>query len=205
MFTPFDYKEAAKRLRAFGLGGDFNLARKLSPQQKSAITRKYNQYKSIVDYSDNYQILTVKNKTANDISIAAKKIKLKKGKTKLIIPIEKGQKVKIKNNRAVFTGGGFSEEVYKGGWDFFKNAKTVFKKKLKKGEFVTVRIGDHRPFARSFTDLNSLMNYMAAWTPKEDQKESLISHISILRTNRPLELPRRKRTNKKLKSNIRGK
>jgi len=78
MSKPFDYKEAAKRLRAFGLGGNFNLARKLSPQQKSAITRKYDKFKSIVDYADNYQILTVKTKTANDISIAAKKVKLKR-------------------------------------------------------------------------------------------------------------------------------
>lgn len=149
--------------------------------------------------------MTVKTKTANDISIAAKKVKLKKGKTKLIIPIEKGQKVKIQKGRAIFTGGGFSEEVYKGGWDFFKNAEKVFKKKLKKGEYVTVRIGDHRAFNRTFTDINTLLNYMRNWTPTDDNKNDLISHISIVRTNAPVNRPKRKRTNKNLKSNIRGK
>ena len=199
MSKPFNYVEAAKRLRAFGLGGNFNLARKLSPQQKSAITRKYQQYQSIVDYADNYQILTVKNKTAKDISIAAKKIKLKGGKTKMIVPIEKGQKVSIKKGRAVFTGGGFNEEVYKGGFEFFENAKKVFAKKLKKNEYVTVRIGDARPFNMHFKDINSLLNYMQAWTPKEDQKEKLISHISITRLDRKFELPAKRRTKKKVK------
>lgn len=199
MSKSFDYKEAAKRLRAFGLGGDFDLRYGLTPQQKSAITRKYNQFKSIVDYSDNYQILTVKNKTAKEISIAAKKVKIKGGKTKLIIPVEKGQKVRIKRGRAIFSGGGFNEEVYKGGWDFFDNAKKVFAKKLKKGEYISVRIGDHRPFSRNFPDLNSMLYYMQDWKPKEDNKEDLISHISIVRIQGPVERPKKQRTAKKLR------
>lgn len=200
MSKPFDYVEAAKRLRAFGLGGNFNLARKLSPQQKSAITRKYQQYQSIVDYADNYQILTVKNKTAKEITVAAKKIPIKnKGKTKLIVPIEKGQKVSIKRGNVVFSGGGFNEEVFKGGWDFFKNADKVFAKKLKKNEFVTVRVGDNRPFNMRFKDKTSLLNYMQAWTPKDQQKEKLISHISITRLDRKFDLPPKKRTKKKVK------
>ena len=185
-------------MRSFGLGGNYDLRYGLTPQQKSAITRKYKQFQTIVDYSDNYQILTVKNKTANDISIAAKKIKLKGGKTKLIVPIEKGQKVTIKRGRAIFSGGGFQEEVYKGGWDFFDNAKKVFSKKLKKGEYVSVRIGDNRPFNRTFTDINTLLNYMQGWTPIDEQKEKLISHISIIRTNAPVVKPKKARTNKKL-------
>lgn len=176
------------------------MRRSFSPQQKSAITRKYNQFKSIVDYSDNYQILTVKNKTAKEISIAAKKVKLKGGKTKLIVPIEKGQKVSIKRGRAVFSGGGFREEVYKGGWDFFENAKKVFAKKLKKGEYISVRIGDNRPFNRSFTDINTLLNYMHAWTPIDEQKEKLIGHISIIRTDVPIEKAKKKPTAKRLKT-----
>lgn len=204
MSNSFDYKSAAKRLRAFGLGGDFDLRYGLTPQQKSAITRKYNQYKSIVDYSDNYKILTVKSKTAKDITVAAKKIKAKGGKTKLIIPVEKGQNVKIVRGNAVFSGGGFHEEVFKGGWDFFNNAKKVFAKKLKKGEYVTVRVGDNRPFNRSFTDIKSLLNYMKEWRPNDASKENLISHISITRLDRKFDLPPKKRTSKKLK-NKRGK
>jgi hypothetical protein len=200
MSKSFNYKEAAKRLRSFGLGGDYDLRRGFTPQQKSAITRNYNRYKSIVDYSDNYQILTVKNKTASEISVAAKKIKLSNGKTKLIVPIEKGQKVTIKKGRAIFSGGGFHEEVYKGGWDFFDNAKKVFAKKLKRGEYVTVRVGDTRPFNRSFTDINTLFNYMQSWTPRDEQKEKLINHISIIRTDMPIKKVKKQRTNKKLKT-----
>jgi len=186
-------------LRSFGLGGDYDLRRAFSAQQKSAITRKYNQFKTIVDYSDNYQILTVKNKTAKEISVAAKKIKLKGGKTKLIVPIEKGQKVTIKRGRAVFSGGGFEEEVYKGGWDLFENAKKVFAKKLKKGEYISVRIGDHRPFHRNFPNLNSMLYYMQDWQPKEDNKEELISHISITRIKGPKERQNKRRTSRELK------
>jgi hypothetical protein len=194
--TPIDYKAAAKKLRAFGLGGNFDL-RSLTPQQKGAISRQYDKFRSIVEYPEQFQIVTVKNKTAKEITIAAKKVKKKNGKTKLIIPVEKGQKVTIKNGHAVFSGGGFNEEVYKGGWDFFDNAKKVFSKKLKKGEYVTVRIGDNRPFSTTFTDLNSLLHYMQAWTPTDTQKEKLISHISITRLDRKFALPPKRKSKSK--------
>lgn len=187
------------------MGGDFDLRYGLTPQQKSAITRNYKKYKSIVDYSDNFQILTVKTKTAKGISVAAKKINLKNGKTKMIIPIESGQKVTIKRGRAVFSGGGFEEEVFKGGWDFFDNAKKVFSKKLKRGEYVSVRVGDHRPFHRTFHDINTLLNYMQGWKPIEDQKEDLISHISIVRVQGAAERPKKKRTSKELKTKLKRK
>lgn len=177
------------------MGGDYDL-RKLTPQQKGAITRQFERYSSIVNHPDQFKILTVKRETAKQITVAAKKIPIKNGKSKLIIPIEKGQTVKIKNNRAVFSGGQFEEEVYKGGWDFFDSAKEVFSKKLKNNEAVTVRIGDHRMFSRKFTDLQSLLNYMGGWLPdnwgklgesKKDLaarrrlKNELITHISITR------------------------
>lgn len=171
--------------------------RTLSPQQKGAIRKQFERYSPIVNHPDQFQILTVKRETAKEITVAAKKIKLKSGKSKLIIPIEKGQKVKIKNKRVIFSGGQFDEEVYKGGWDFFDSAKAVFERKLKKGEAVTVRIGDHRMFSRKFTDLQSLLNYMGGWLPddwgklgdsKKDLakrrrlKNELITHISITKT-----------------------
>ena len=153
-----------------------------------------------MNYPKDYQILTVKNKTAKEITIAAKKVKSKNGKTKLIIPVEKGQKVTIKRGRVNFSGAGFNEEVFKGGWDFFENTKKVFKRKLKDNEYVTVRVGDNRPFSRVFNSANDLLNYMAAWLPNDWQrlgnspkdlkkrqtmKNELITHISITRLQFP--------------------
>lgn len=185
-------------MRKFGLGGNFDLRRELSPQQKGAITRQYEKYRSIVNYPENYTVKQVKNSTAEKITIAAKKVKAEKGKTKLIIPIEKGQTVKIKKGNVIFTGGGFSEEVYPGGFEFFKNAEKAFAKKLKKNEYITMRVGDNRPFSRIFKSMGELMNYAQGWNPddwrklgnsKSDMKKraklknDLISHVSITRIN----------------------
>ena len=185
-------------MRRFGLGGKFDLRKQLSPQQKAAITRQTNKYSAIVNYPDNYTVAQVKNKTAEKITVAAKKVKAKNGKTNLIIPIEKGQKVTIKGGNVIFKGGGFSEEVFPGGWDFFANAEKAFSKKLKKNEYITMRVGENRPFSRIFKTMGELLNYASAWNPddwrklgnsKADMKKraqlktDLISHVSITRIN----------------------
>jgi hypothetical protein len=196
MAKPKNYIEDAKRLRAFGLGGNFDLRRKLTPQQKGAITRQIQKFSTIVNYPDNFAVTQVKNKTAEKITIAAKKIPGKNGKTKLIIPIEKGQTVSVKRGNVVFKGGGYNEEVFPGGWDFFKNAEKAFSKKLKKNEYITMRVGDNRPFSRIFKNMGELLNYAQGWNPddwrklgasktdmkkRRELKNDLINHVSITR------------------------
>jgi len=185
-------------LRKFGLGGNYDLRRELSPQQKAAITRQADRYGSIINYPDNFAIVQVKNKTAESITAAAKKVKQKGGKTKLIVPIEKGQKVSIKRGHLAIKDKQFSEEIYPGGWKFFENAQKVFKKKLKSGEYVTIRVGGNRPFSRIFKSMGELLNYAQGWMPndwnrlgngkkamaeRQELKNSLIDHISITRIN----------------------
>jgi hypothetical protein len=66
----------------------------------------------------------------------------------------------------------------------------LYNKKLGKHEYITVKIGDNRPFNTTFPNLNSLLNYMHAWQPKDAikypnsdwaKKENMISHISIVK------------------------
>jgi len=178
------------------LGGNFDLRGKLSPQQKGAITRQIEKYSSILNYPDNYAVLQAKNSIAKKITVAVKKRAAGKGKTTLIIPIEKGQKVALRGENVIFKDGQFTEEVFPGGWDFFNNAKKAFAKKLKHGEAVTIRVGDNKPFARIFKSMGELMNYAQGWTPddwrklgksksdmkkRRELKNDLISHISITR------------------------
>lgn len=172
-------------MRKFNLGGNYDLRFQLSPQQKSAITRAHNRYKSIVNNPDNFQIVAVKNKTAKSITSAAKKVKISGGITKLIIPKEKQQSVTVKRGKVVYTEKGFTTTVMGGGMQFFDESKKAFAKKLKKGEYVTVKIGGARPFERTFTDRLSLLNYMRDWKPKDDPKADLIQSISIVRVDRP--------------------
>lgn len=186
MSKSFDYKEAAKRLRSFGLGGDFDLRYGLSPQQKSAITRKYKQFQTIVNHPEQFQILTVKNKTAKKINIAAKKIPIKNGKTKLIIPVDVGEKVSIRKGRAVYKYKGFTSEVLSSGSDFFADAEKAFKRKLKKNEYIQVQIGSAKPFKKTFTDLKTLLFYTNNFTPKDDPKDYLIQQLIFTRVEMPV-------------------
>lgn len=126
---------------------------------------------------------TVSNKTARHIDTAALKVKTKTGKTRVFIPTPEGQKAHIKKGRVIIESKNYREEIYPGGWKFFENAKKLFKKKLGKNEYITVRIGNNAAFNRTFKDINSLLFYMRNWNPKDEgeEKDDLIGHISIVK------------------------
>lgn len=130
-----------------------------------------------------FSVKTVSAKTAKNIDTAALKIKTKTGKTKLFIPTPHGEKATIKKGRLILDSKNYREEIYPGGWQFFENAKKIFKKKLGKNEYITVRIGDNSAFNRTFKDINSLLFYMRDWNPKDalESKDNLIGHISIVK------------------------
>lgn len=161
----------------------------MTPQQKAAITRKHNKHKSVLNNLQDFARVIVNSNTAKKIDADSMRVKTKTGKVALFIHKEKDQRVKVKRGRVIKESQQYREEVYPGGWNFFDNAQKVFKKKLKRNEYITVKIGDHQAFNRSFKDINSLLNYMAAWTPKDKKtakgrarlKEELISHISIVK------------------------
>jgi hypothetical protein len=176
------YKEKARLLKRAGLM-KIDLRETPSPLQKAAITKTFNKHKSVLNNLQDFTIRTVSKATSKNIDTAALKIKTKNGKEKLFIPTPHGEKVRIKKGRLNLDTKNYHEEVYPGGWNFFDNAKKVFKKKLGKNEYITVRIGTNSAFNRTFKDINSLLFYMRDWNPKDalETKENLISHISIVK------------------------
>lgn len=168
---------------------DIDLRKKLTRQQKSAITRKHNKHKTIVTHLQAFAQRIVNKSTAKEIDTAALKVKTKSGKIKLFIPTPEGQTAHIKKGRVVIESKNYREEIYPGGWNFFKNAEKLFKKKLVKNEYITVRIGDNNSFNRTFKDINSLLFYMREWQPKDplETKENLIGHISIVKVKDDLQ------------------
>jgi len=57
------HKIRARKLKAAGLI-DIDLRRKLTAGQKSAVTRKYNECRDIVNHPENYERISVSKKTA---------------------------------------------------------------------------------------------------------------------------------------------
>lgn len=162
---------------------DIDLRKTLTPAQKGAITKRHNQHKSILNHLQQFTTRTVSNKTAKNITTAALKVKTKSGKTKVFIPTPEGQSAHIKKGRVIIESKNYREEIYPGGREFFENAKKLFKKKLGKNEYITVRIGSNNAFNRTFKDINSLLFYMRDWNPKDEgeEKDDLIGHISIVK------------------------
>lgn len=176
------YKEKARLLKKAGLL-NIDLRKTPTSSQKGTITKAFDKHKSLLSNLQDFTIRTVSRKTAKSIDTAALKIKTKSGKEKLFIPTPHGEKVRIKKGRVNLDTKNYHEEIYPGGWQFFDNAKKIFKKKLGKNEYITVRIGENAAFNRTFKDINSLLFYMRDWSPKDAQesKQNLIGHISIVK------------------------
>lgn len=181
----------AKKLKAAGLI-DIDLRLKMTPAQKAAVTRKYNQCRDIVNHPENYEKISVSPKTAKtaDWDIARKATAKK---VSLWIPKEDNGAAKIKRERVagkilpvlILDYPTHTEKVYPGGFRFFEVAEKVFTKEHDPRHWITARIGENASFKTArFDDRAALMNYLQAWQPKDarwkDRKHELIKHFSVV-------------------------
>lgn len=183
--------DKAKKLKQLGLI-DFAIPRKgkehhLTPAQKGQITKFANKHKSILNNPQGYAVRHVSKATAKTLDLAA--LKVKKGKrVTAFIPHEKNETVQILKNGVVKKSkGDYVKRIYPAGWNMLETADKIFKRKLRRGEYVMVQIGKNAPFMQTFTSKIQLLNYLQAWQPKDKNKtkEQLISHFALVTVRDP--------------------
>jgi len=176
--TDNKYKEIAKKLKLNKLIS-YDLRKSLNPQQKAAITRQWNQYGDFIegDY--------VKRSVSKKRAIKMKQTGFKTHNKNVWLPTEgfDKHKIRIKGDKVIYS----SADKYRIipiqlKSEFLAKLKKLSKKKLKRGEFVTVKIGVNAPFWKLFTSYGELLNYVTGWEPKEDKniKDELIGQMSTV-------------------------
>lgn len=179
------YKERAKALRSAGLlDKNIDLRKTLTPAQKSSITQRFNNNKSVLNHLQDFAIKYVSKETARGLDVAALRTKTKGGKVKVYIPNPEHGTVRVKKGgRVQIQTADYEETVYKAGKDLEKTIKKVFKKKLGPKEYVTARFGKHNRFSLTFDNPYQLLFYLNAFEPKDDDtdKDELFTHLSITR------------------------
>jgi len=174
-----DYKSRAKKLKDKGFL-NIDLRKRLSKSDKSLITRRYNNYGKF--FTNKFIIRRVGNKRIKEM----KESGFKTFGNKVILPTDgfNPKQIKIKKNKVVYSGADKSREIMIGPKiNFLERLERLTKRKLMRGEFVTVRIGENAPFWRTFKDYAELLNYVTGWTPKSliDSSEELISQMSVVK------------------------
>ncbi len=181
------YIDKAKELKKLGLI-DFAIPRKgkehhLTPSQKGRITIAFKQNSEVIKNPQDFQRVSVSRKTAKALDSAALIVRKAK-KSTAYIPMEKNQEIRVLKGGIIRKRkGDYEIKVYPAGWDTLKTADKLFKKKLKRGEYVTAQIGDHAHFNRTFTNKAEMLNYLHNWQPKDPRtnKSDLITKFALVK------------------------
>ncbi|MEG9862953.1 MAG: hypothetical protein V6Z81_10790 [Parvularculales bacterium] len=196
------YKDHAKKLKQSGII-NFDLRKKLTPQQKASITKKWADYRSVIEpkaskstgRKKEYVTRTVSKKVSAELkkagyktfgnkvwigkdrykSVSIKSRKLKNGETR----VEIVRKSRGKTSR---------EKLYsKAGNIFADIEKAMETRKLMPNMFVSVKIGSNNPFSVNLpvNSYQELMNYLTKWQPKDDllSRDELLSKMTLVYIN----------------------
>lgn len=185
-----DYKNRARLLKKNKLI-DYDLRRKLTPQQKAAITKQWGGKTTADEQShhngfghliQNEQVTrrVVSQKRANQL----KELGYPVHGRSVFIDKEGYDSVHIKGNTIIKRNEEKEEKDYLISHEnILKHLKRLVKRKLKPNETVTVRIGDYSPFRTVLHSYESLLNYVSNWQPRKDfaARDDLIAQMSIVR------------------------
>lgn len=183
-----DYLDKARLLKKAGFV-DYDLRRNLTQAQKGVITKAWNKNSAVITHADNFVSRKVAPKTADKMKRDGYTVN-KKGR--VFVQLEGYEKVQIKSHAK--TGGrditviratGNKKSVTKVlvGKELVDALENFDDKKLKKNQFVTIRIGDNAAFKQSYKGKALLMNYIKnSFNPKDKgtDKDYLISQMSIV-------------------------
>lgn len=189
--TP-DYKDAARVLKKAGLI-NFDLRKKLTPQQKGRIAR-LTEYKrgatpeekhspenlpplrSFVKYPELFDVVKLNKKQSAVFKasgyevINGRAVIRKRPDAKTIIDAKNGI-IRYESKVA-------SETVYLASHkDFFQKAQKIFSTKLKKGEFITGRFGNFGVFNSRFIDYADFYRYVSekfGWDSEQARQLQLV-------------------------------
>lgn len=184
-----NYLNRAMALKKAGLIS-YNLNEKLNSGQKSNITKKYNEYLHYFTDPESFTVRHVSNDLGKKLHDSGYKTVKGAKKTKLFLPNPHRGEVKIKSGKIKIIGARSTETIIpsKRG-KLLDDLKQYENKKLKKGQFMTIKIGESNPINRKFDGTSKMLNYISAknnQTPYEGQKipgwhnDDAIRHISFV-------------------------
>ena len=147
-------------------------------------------FRSAVKHPEDFLIKRVGKKQEKLLSESGYKVTPRK---LALIPLGKYDDAKLTKNSIVFSKGKITDETFlNSGPDFFKTVSELDKIKLKKNQYFTVRVNDHRPFQRYFKNSSDLMKYLDLWSPQDakdrglsekqtkELRDKLVSQMSIV-------------------------
>jgi len=157
-------KNLPKILKNLGLI-NYDLRKKLKPQQKGRITRLKKQYKKELKSPDKIKILKVTKTQARKLK--DKGITIKPGNHAVINTPNK-EKVKITRDSLVLTDPRRKKKTefsLKKGPELLVELERQIIKGKKPGRTITVRLASGQEFSEKFDSYESLLNYLQAFIP----------------------------------------
>ncbi len=159
----------------------------LTRGQLTWVARQARENAQLLKRPDEFKVAKVSKSTAK--AMKASGIKVSKT-NKAIVPLKGFDKATIKGEKIIFegrnkkTGKGIKETVTLAqAHDFHAKLKHRSKTKLKKNQYLTVKIGDNASFNNRFQNYADLFHYVQnVFTPKDrgQSKEKLLRYMSIV-------------------------
>lgn len=88
-----------------------------------------------------------------------------------VIPLHEFESASIKGDHIEFRSGNLTEKTYLAGAKNFHNKlEGISKRRLKRNEMITAKIGDSAPFNTRFSRYSDLYKYLSAFAPKDPNK-----------------------------------
>ena len=159
----------------------------LTRGQLTWVARQARENAQLLKRPEDFKVAMVSKSTAK--AMKASGIKVSKT-NKAIVPLKGFDKATIKGEKIIFegrnkkTGKGIKETVTLAqAHDFHAKLKHLSKTKLKKNQYLTVKIGDNASFNNRFQNYADLFHYVQnVFTPKDrgQSKEKLLRYMSIV-------------------------
>jgi Mn-dependent DtxR family transcriptional regulator len=198
-------KETIKKLHSVGLI-DYKPGIELTRGQLTWVARQARENSQLLKHPENFKVAKVAKSTAK----AMKASGIKVSKTlRAIVPLKGFDTAKIRGEKIVFegankkTGKRIKETVTLAqAGDFHAKLKHLSKTKLKRNQFLTVKIGDNASFNNRFQNYADMFHYVQnVFEPKDKgvKKEELMRWMSVveIEERNPNASPKAKAQNKK--------
>lgn len=182
-------------LNKYGLV-DYTPGQILTRGQKGYLTKVIKKYSHLLKHPEDFHVAKVSEKTAKELKDSGFNV----GKNnKAIIPKNGYEKVRVKKGQIIFEGYNkkngtkiIEKTTISKSNEFFDKLKRISKKKLKRNEYLTIKIGDNSSANSLFTSYEDLYKYVTEiFKPKSKDAYRYMSIVEIL--------PSRKNAEKKRK------
>lgn len=178
-------KKTIAKLSAIGLI-NYTPTQPLTKGQLTWVINRANKYAHLLKKPEDFKVAKVSKTTAKELKACGYDVTIK---DRAIIPLKGFKSAKISRGKLKFDGvtpGGakITETVtLSTAKDFYSKLEKLNKKKLKRNQYLTVKIGDNAEFKRKFTNYEDLYNYITyVFEPKDrgQTKAKIMRYMSIV-------------------------